>query len=170
MIQQWLATSSKPYSVICNQLVVVPLRFIHLEKVYWYQKMDTAWQYGIVHKKTYFQVTAEFVLWICSLNTSFIHCKGDDVLVVVVYDSRKGARQARPHTDVTVRPLSCSEVLPKTHQAPGRESDLQSPMWSLWSPMSWALRELWYLTLPYVLSASSSVHPVLHSKSTFKKP
>lgn len=39
--------------------------------------------------------------------------------VVVVDEAGKGARQARPHTDLVVCPTSCARVLLQTHQTPG---------------------------------------------------
>lgn len=52
----------------------------------------------------------------CSCITSFILSKGYNVLVIVVDESREGARETEPHTDLIVLPLSCISVLLQTHQ------------------------------------------------------
>lgn len=61
---------------------------------------------------------SEAALRLCSWITSFILSKGDDVLVVVVYESREGAGQAHPHTYLIVFPLPCVSILLQTHQTP----------------------------------------------------
>lgn len=56
--------------------------------------------------------------WFVRFITRFILSEGDDVLMVVVDESRKGTRQPHPHANLIIPPLTCGFVLLQAHQTP----------------------------------------------------